>query len=323
MRYTKVEGLEKPVSRIALGTMIVNTRELERSFRLLDDALELGVNTLDSAWVYAGGDSERGIGRWMQERKNRDQVVVLTKGCHPNSDRKTVTPFDIQAQLHDSLARLRADYIDIYLLHRDNPDVPVGPIVEVLNDLRREGKVRAFGGSNWTEARIKEANQYAAGKGLMGFTATSPNYSLAEQVQDPWGPGCSTIGGPAHEKDRQWYRENQMAIFAYSSLARGFLSGRITRENFEEQKANLDDACRTAYCHEVNFKRLDRAQKLAQKKGLSVPQVSLAFILSQGLNVIPLVGAETRDEIQSAVTASDIELTPEESAWLDLRAERA
>lgn len=319
MRNTKVSGVDKTVSRIALGTMILNRREQERSFKLLDDAAELGITTYDSAHVYAGGESERTLGLWMEARKNRDRVVVLTKGCHPNGDRKRVTPFDLTADLQDSLARLRTDHIDIYLLHRDDPSVEVGVIVDTLNEHHRAGRIQSFGGSNWTEERIRAANDYAAKKGVLGFTATSPNYSLAEQVADPWGPGCTTIGGPSHAADRQWYRENQMGVFAYSSLARGFLSGRVSRANFETEKSKLDDACKKAYCHEVNFKRLDRAEELAKKLGVTVPQVGLAFILNQGLNVIALVGAENRAEIESAVRATEIELSPADSDWLDLK----
>lgn len=318
MRTTTVAGVDKPVSRIALGTMILNRREKERSFQLLDAAAELGVTALDTAHVYAGGESERTIGLWMEARRNRERVVVVTKGCHPNADRKRVTRFDLDADLHDSLARLRTDYVDVYLLHRDDPSVDVGTIVEALDVHRRAGRIRAFGGSNWTVERIRAANAYAVEHGLAGFTATSPNYSLAEQVEDPWGPGCTSLGGAAHAADREYCRATGIGVFAYSSLARGLLSGRITRANFETEQSTLDGACRKAYCHEVNFQRLDRAEALGKKLGLSVPQVGVAFVLNQGMNVIALVGAENRAEIESVARATEIDLSPEDSAWLDL-----
>ena len=103
MEYGTVEGVRKPVSRLVLGTMIINTKELDRSFRLLDDAVELGCTTLDTAHIYAGGDSERAIGGWMEQRGNREKLVILTKGCHHNQDRNRVTPWDIAADIHDSL----------------------------------------------------------------------------------------------------------------------------------------------------------------------------------------------------------------------------
>jgi aryl-alcohol dehydrogenase-like predicted oxidoreductase len=283
MKYGNVKGVEKPISRLVLGTMIINLNDREKSFKLMDDVFELGCTTLDTAHVYG---SEMAIGEWMKERSNRDKVVVSSKGAHPGADRKRVTPPDITSDLHDSLARLQSDYVDIYLLHRDDPDLPVGPIVEILNEHHNAGKIRAFGGSNWKHERIQEANEYAEKHGLITFNASSPNFGLAEQVQDPWGPGCVSISGPQEVNAREWYLKTQMPIFAYSSLGRGFFSGRITRENFESIKDSIDGACRHAYCHEVNFERLDRVQILAKEKGATVPQIATAYIMSQPLNVL-------------------------------------
>lgn len=318
MQYRTIISVEKPVSRLVLGTMIISGQEAERSFKLLDDAFTLGCTTLDTAHVYGGGHSERGIGAWMQARGNREDVVVISKGCHHNADRKRVTPFDIAADLYDSLARLQTDYIDVYLLHRDDPDVPVGLIVEALNAHKAAGRIRAFGGSNWVHVRIEAANDYAEQHGLTPFTASSPNYGLADQVDDPWGPGCVTISGPANADARAWYAANQMPVFAYSSLARGFFSGRITPENFAETRVMLDRACLTAYCHDVNFARLRRAMILAEEKDVTVPQLALAYILTSPLNVFALVGAANGEEFAENVQAFDIPLTENERAWLNL-----
>lgn len=318
MKYGKVKGVEKPISRLVLGTMIINLNEREKSFKLMDDVFELGCTTLDSAHVYG---SETAIGEWMQERNNREKVVVLTKGAHHSADRKRVTPSDITSDLQDSLARLKTDYIDIYMLHRDDPDYPIGPIVEILNEHHNSGKIKSFGGSNWRHERINEANEYAEKHGLIPFAASSPNFGLAEQVLDPWGPGCVSISGPQEAKAREWYLANQLPIFAYSSLGRGFFSGRITRENFDSIKDSIDGACRHAYCHEVNFKRLDRVQILAKEKGVTVPQIATAYIMSQPLNVFALVGAASKEEYKANSDALNIELTSEELAWLDLRSD--
>jgi aryl-alcohol dehydrogenase-like predicted oxidoreductase len=317
MRYGTIPNVDKPVSRVALGTMIINTNEYERSAALLDDALAAGISTLDCAHVYGGGNSERAIGRWMEERGHREQVVILSKGAHPNADRPRVTPYDITADLHDSLTRLRTDYIDIYLLHRDDPAVPVGPIVEVFNEHLRAGRIRAFGGSNWTHERLREANDYAAAHGLTPFAASSPNFSLAIQVDDPWGPGCVTIGGPDHAGARAWYARTGMAVFAYSSLGRGLFSGRITRANYAEMRDTLDGAAQRAYCYEVNLARLDRAHQLAAEKGMTVPQVALAYVLSQPLSIYALVGAAGTDEIAATTAAVALTLSPDELAWLE------
>jgi len=317
VRYGNVTGLDKRVSRLLLGTMIINTGELQKSFDLLDAAFVLGCNGVDCAHGYGGGASERAVGQWMEARGIRE-FVILTKGAHPNADRQRVTPYDITADLEDSLARLRSSYIDIYVLHRDNPALPVGPVVEILNEHHRAGKIRAFGGSNWTHRRIQDANDYAKAHGLTPFTASSPHFSLAETVNSPWGPGCVAISGPAESEARRWYAKTNMPVFAYSSLARGLFSGRVTRDNFRE---TADGACQHAYCHEVNFKRLDRVRELAREKGLSVPQIAMAYVMNQPLNIFALVGAASGEEFKANVEALDVTLTAEELAWLDLRRE--
>ena len=314
MKYEKLTGIDKPVSRLVFGTMIINSKEIEKSFKLLDEAVEIGYTTLDTAHAYP---SEWAIGQWLESRQAREKVVIISKGAHPNPDRERVTPFDITSDLHDSLARLRTDYIDIYLLHRDDLSKPVGPIVEILNEHYKAGKIRSFGGSNWTHERIQEANDYAAAHDLVPFTSSSPHYSLAEQVEEPWAPGCLAISGPDGAAAQAWYAKNQMPVFAYSSLARGFFSGRITRQLFAENKEAIDPACLQAYCHEQNFQRLDRAIQMAADKGISVPEVALAYIINQPFNVFPLVGAANRDEMMANLKVLDIKLTPAELDWLD------
>jgi aryl-alcohol dehydrogenase-like predicted oxidoreductase len=310
----QLPGLGQPLSRVVLGTMIIDKNRQDDSSALLDAALARGINVLDTANVYAGGNSERGIGVWMKSRGCRDQVVILTKGCHHNPDRQRVTPFDIGTDLHDSLARLQTDYVDIYMLHRDNPDYPVGPIVEALNAYHREGKIRAFGGSNWTHERLQQANDYAAAHGLVPFTVSSPNYGLALQVDNPWGPGCVTVAGPEHAAARAWYARTRTALFAYSSLARGLFSGRVTRENYKE---TADGAAQRAYCHEVNFQRLDRARELAARKGVTVTQIALAYVLHGEMLTFALVGAQNPAEIAECVAAQELHFTPAELAYLE------
>jgi aryl-alcohol dehydrogenase-like predicted oxidoreductase len=204
------------------------------------------------------------------------------------------------------------------MFHRDNPQAPVGELVEAMNELYNSGKIRAFGGSNWRHERIQEAKEYAEKHGLVPFTVSSPNYGLAEQVDDPWGPGCVSLSGPKNSEARRWYEKNQLAVFAYSSLGRGLFSGRVTRENYKEI---VDGACARAYCHEVNFQRLDRAAELAKRKGVSVTQIALAFVLNSPMNVYALVGAESRAECEANVAALDIKLTSHELEWLDLQRE--
>ncbi len=318
MEYGQVQGVSKKVSRLVQGTIMLNEEDIAGGFELLDAVFALGCNTFDTAHGYGGGQCERVLGQWLEERGNRDEVVIISKSAHLNRDRNRVTPFDITSDMFDSLARLRTDYVDIHLLHRDDPTVPVGPIVDILNEHMVAGRIHAFGGSNWQPDRIEAANEYAHKHGLVPFVASSPNYSLAEQVEEPW-KDCITISGPENEKKRAWYAANNMPLFTWSSLARGFFSGRITRDNFASIKDDLDGSCVQAYCYEQNFQRLDRVAALAAQKGKTVPQVALAFILRQSLNVHALIGCEKAEEFEANMEALTIELSAAELAWLDLQ----
>jgi aryl-alcohol dehydrogenase-like predicted oxidoreductase len=321
MDYGRIPGVEKPISRLVQGTVMVGSRELDRSFALLDAVYKLGCTAFDTAHGYGGGDCERTVGRWVRERGLRDQLVIIGKGAHPYNGRQRVTPEDITSDINESLERFGFDFIDLYLLHRDNPSVPVGPIVEVLNEHHRAGKIGAFGGSNWSTARLQEANAYAAAHGLTPFVASSPNFSLAEQVKAPW-EGCISISGPRGQAERDWYAANHMPLFPWSSLAGGFFSGRFRRDNLGSFESNLDKLCVESYCVEPNFARLDRAEQLGREKGLTIPQIATAYVLSYPLDIYALVGCASGDEFRANLEASTVRLTPQELAWLDLRGER-
>jgi aryl-alcohol dehydrogenase-like predicted oxidoreductase len=320
MEYGTLPGVDKRISRLVQGTIMLSSKRLEESFALLDGVYEQGGTAFDTAHGYGNGDCERVLGQWVIERGLRDEVLVIAKGAHHNADRQRVTPFDITADLHDSLARQKRDNFDLYLLHRDDPGVPVGPIVEILNEHKRAGKINAFGGSNWSVARLQEANAYAEANGLDGFTASSPNFSLAVQAKPPW-VNCISISGEAGAEERAWYAEKQMPLFTWSSLAGGFFSGRFNRGNLDSFSEYLDKLAVETYCIEDNFRRLDRVQELADEKGMTIPQIATAYVMSVPLNIFALVGCNTAAEFAANVAASELELSPAEIAWLELRSD--
>lgn len=320
MEYGTVAGIAKPVSRLVQGTVPLTYDDEAASLALLDAVFAHGCRAFDTAHGYGGGDSERILGSWIAGRGVRDDIVILGKGAHPYQGRDRVTPEDITADLEESLARMQVDFVDIYVLHRDNPEVPVGPIVEVLNEHKRAGKFHAFGGSNWSTARLAEANAYAAAHGLEPLTVSSPNYSLAVQVKPPWA-GCLSISGPAGEAERAWYLAQGMPIFPWSSLAGGFFSGRFRRDNLDTFTNYFDKLCVESYGSEENFQRLDRVEQLGDRIGLSVPQVAMAYIMSQPLDVFALVGCRTGDEYAANAAALGHRLSAAELAWLDLRSD--
>lgn len=316
MNYGQVTGLDKKISRLVQGTVMVNGDDIKKEFALLNGIYELGCTTFDTAHVYGDGKNERAVGKWVRENNLREQVVIIAKGAHHNQDRRRVTPHDITADIYDSLARFKFDYLDLYILHRDDPNVPVGPIVEVLNEHQKAGRVRAFGGSNWSHQRIDEANRYASERGLIPFVASSPNFSLADQVKEPWD-NCISIGGPKGKASRLYYQQQQTPLFTWSSLAGGFFSGRFRRDNLESFSSYFDKLCVTCYCVEENFQRLDRAEELAKKKGLTLPQIAMSYVMSQPLNIFALVGCQTPQEFKDNLDAASVKLTPEELAWLE------
>lgn len=317
MEYGHVTGIDKPISRLVQGTVMLSESRLAESFGLLDAVFEMGCTTFDTAHGYGGGDCERTLGRWIRERGNREKVVVLGKGAHHNRDRQRVTPFDIESDLHDSMARQGAEYIDLYLLHRDDPSQPVGPIVEVLHKYKEKGWIHAYGGSNWSTERLAEANAYAEENGLAPFVASSPNFSLAVQVKPPW-INCISISGPGGEGERAWYQQHNTPLFTWSSLAGGFFSGRFTRENLPGSGETL---LIESYASDENFDRLERVQELADEKGMTVPQIATAYIMSVPLNIFALVGCRTPQEFEDNLAASTTKLSQAEIDWLELKSD--
>lgn len=323
MPYGYIPEIDKPVSRIIQGTtMIGSDLDEAQSFALLDQVYELGCNTLDTAHVYSDGNSERVIGRWLQARNLRNEIIIITKGAAHSEDRRRLTPFDIASDLHDSLARLKTNYVDLYLLHRDDPDMPVEPIVDALNEHLRAGRLCAFGASNWTHQRIAAANSYAQANGLAQFVASSPQFSLAESFSEPW-PLCLTISGPTGAAARAWYTQTQMPLLAWSPLASGFFSGRFRSDNLDTfGEREWDRVVVQTYAAEANFQRLERASVLAAEKGLSTAQIALSYVMNQPLNVFGVVGPHTSIKFKQNIEACLVPLTPEEMAWLDLTSHR-
>lgn len=314
MQYGSIPGVRLPVSRLVFGCAFPEMRGGQEVGDVLDAAFAAGFNTFDTAENY--GPSEASLGRWVNSRNVRDQVVVLTKGAHPYDGRSRVTPQDIRADIEKSFDRLGTDYIDIYLLHRDDPEVEVGPLVELLDSYRRAGRIGVYGGSNWTAARVAEANAYAAAHGLFPFAVSSPQFSLAVQVRDPWG-GCVSISAPEQRGDRAWYAAQNIPIFSYSSLGSGMLSGRVKSAEPDAAKAKLNPDTVFGYHDPLNFERLARAEQLAQRKGCTVPDIGLAWLLHQELTVYPVVAASKPSHMARNVAAFSVSLTPFERDWLE------
>lgn len=302
----RLPGLDKPISRMVMGTdlggAIIPAPQL---FALLDYFVEHGGNCIDTAYIYGGGMGDTLLGQWLRQRNVREQMVVIAKGGHT----PFCTPEGMASQLHESLERLQTDYADIYMLHRDNLEIPAGEFVEALNEQKRAGRIRLFGGSNWSKARVIEANTYARERGLQGFSVLSNQFSLAEMCSPVWG-GCVSCSGPEW---REWLTQEQMAVFAWSSQARGFFvrGARDFTSDAEFVRCWYSDA---------NFARLARVQELACKRNVTPMQIVAAYVLQQQFPVFALVGPQKLSEMAACFSSFSIELTREEMAWLNLEA---
>ncbi|MFB8377546.1 aldo/keto reductase [Paenibacillus taichungensis] len=307
MEYIEIAGAGKPISRLIKGTDYFYHDSYEKAATNMDAFLAIGGNTVDSAHIYCGGQSEEVLGRYMQERGNRNEIVILTKGAHHDQNGPRVNADAIRSDLLTSLERLQTEHVELYALHRDDPNIPVGAILEALNEHIESGKIGAIGASNWTWQRLEEANSYAAANGLKGFTFSSPNLSLAK-ANEPFWAGCVS----ADEETLAWHERTKLPLLSWSSQARGFFTGRFTPEVRDNE-----DLVRVFYS-DGNWERLHRAEQLAESKKTSPIQIALAYVLNQPFPTCALIGAQNQAELLSCDEGSRITLSPEEIAWLDL-----
>ncbi|MFW6146372.1 MAG: aldo/keto reductase [Planctomycetota bacterium] len=320
MRYGHIDGIDKDVSRIGLGLMLLARGELEDDFALLDAAWASGVTLFDSAYIYGGGRPDRMFGRWLKARGLAEGVVLLDKCCHHRAGEPMVRPEVITAELNECLQRLGLPAIDILVFHRDDPAQPVGPLVERMNRHIDEGKIRAYGASNWTHERVAEANAYADAHGLRPMAVVSNQYSLAEWIEPPWTGGCVSLTGPDGADGRAYYASTPMALINWSSLCGGFFAGRFSRDNLDGFTDEDDRRCVRCYANEANFTRLDRAAQLGRRHGATPAQIALAWQLNGPLNAYPLTSALTPDQARENAAAADIPLSADEVAYLNLEA---
>jgi predicted dehydrogenase/aryl-alcohol dehydrogenase-like predicted oxidoreductase len=303
MPYAEIPGVGKQISRLVMG--VDNQYTLPHASVMFDDFVERGGTAFDTAYIYGRGLCERMLGQWIRNRGIRSDVVVIGKGAHtPHCD-----PESISRQLAESLDRLQTDHVDIYFMHRDNPDIPVGEFVDVLDEHLRAGRIKAYGGSNWQLARVAEANAYAEKAGRTPFAAVSNNFSLARALDVPWA-GCVSS---SDDESRTWLEKNQLALMPWSSQARGFFTGRAAPGD------KSDPELVRCWYSDDNFQRLARAQELAERRGVAPTAIALAYVLGQEFPTFPLIGPRALAETRTSLDGLTVELTPAEVRWLDLR----
>jgi aryl-alcohol dehydrogenase-like predicted oxidoreductase len=302
------------------GVSLGSTLDAATSYELLDAFVALGGNFIDTARIYADwlpGErsvSEKTIGRWLRQRRNRAQVIVATKGAHPELStmhKPRLAPKFVVADLEQSLRNLQTDYIDLYWLHRDDPTRPVAEIIDTLHAQVIAGKIRAFGCSNWRAARITAAQHYAHTRGYTGFVANQMLWSLAtvdaQNLSDPTMVNMDSALYSLH-------RQINLAAIPYASQANGYFQ-RLAAGTLDA----MPPASRRLYDTPANRARYARIQMLAADSGLTVTAIVLGYLRGQPFPTIPIIGCHTLAQLEDSCRAADTRLSIEQIAFLEGR----
>ncbi len=303
MKYSNVFG--KKSSKILLGTAYFGDGITEEvAFSMMDKFRELGGTHIDTARLYADGRSEEIVAKW---RKSRcaNEMMISTKGGYPTADepgRVRISEAEIRQDLERSMIALQVDEVDFFWLHRDDESVPVGQVIEYMNDLVKEGKFRKFGASNWTVERIEAAQAYAREHNLQGFSVSQLRFNPAYCK----GERNGLVGMDSHEFS--YYQKENLPVVAYSSQAKGFFS-----KMAEQGEAALSQKARERYLCEENLKKLSVIKALAEKYSCSVASLICgAFCSFEKPEVFPVIGSRTVVQMMDSLMGADVTLSQKE-----------
>jgi aryl-alcohol dehydrogenase-like predicted oxidoreductase len=316
MQYVRLGNTGLRVSRVCLGTMTYGSSSW-RDWVLNEDdsrpffkrALEAGVNFFDTADVYSLGASEEVTGRALKDFARRDDVVIATKVFSPmggGPNQRGLSRKHIFESIDTSLRRLQTDYIDLYQIHRWDAHTPIEETLEALNDLVRAGKVRYIGGSSMYAWQFAKALYTSDARGWTRFVSMQNHYNLVYREEErEMIPLCLDQG---------------VGVIPWSPLARGFLAGNRTQQKSGDTvRAKSDDFAHAMYYSEADFAVLTAVEQLANERGVKPAQIALAWMLHKPGVSAPIVGASKMYQLDEAIAAADLTLTPEEVKRLEDR----
>ena len=315
MRYRDFLGKKASVLVMGSAGFGMSMSQMQTN-EFLDVYAGFGGNFIDTARIYGDipnevfGISERAFGNWIAARHNRDGLIIGTKGGHPSIYSMNVGRLDrdsLTKDIYGSLNDLMVDYVDIYWLHRDDVTRPVGDILETLNMFISDGLTKHIGVSNWSPARMREANEYAKAHGMIGFEANQPQFSLARQdaVEDP----------TLYQMDKEMYDfhvETGMPCVPFSSQAKGFFI-----KYHDGGAESMPDKARRRFMTDYNMAIYDRLLKLSAETGYSVGALSLAYLTCNRFDIFPIVGVSKMAQVEALAEAGDALITLEQA--LELR----
>ncbi len=277
-------------SRFVYGT--VDLPDTAIAPKLLDRFYGAGGRALDVANVYRDGESAQAVGKWLHARSSRDGVVLYAKGCHPPD----CEPQLVGREVERAMGLLGVDYLDFFVLHRDDPDQPVAAWADSLLEQVGQRRIGSFGVSNWTVSRLRELRAYLDGIDEDHLAVFSNHFSLAQMGSPPW-PDCLALT----KEELVAIADLNIEMLAWSSLAIGFFAGRDV------------PSWNTA----ANRSRRERAAELGDRIGASPSAIALAYVLHQPEYVRPVVGTLSERHLDEAIAAASIELSPDELSWLE------
>jgi 1-deoxyxylulose-5-phosphate synthase len=315
MEYVKLGSTGLKVSRICLGTMTYGSKkwrewvlEEEESRPFIQRALEAGINFYDTADVYSLGVSEEILGRALKDfGPSRDKVVIATKVFSPMGDdpnQRGLSRKHIMSAIDDSLRRLGTDYVDLYQIHRFDPNTPVEETMEALNDVVRAGKALYIGASSMYAWQFQKMLHVSDQRGYARFVTMQNHYNLVYREEErEMNPLCRAEG---------------IGLIPWSPLARGFLAGNRSRQDKGETiRAKTDAFAHDLYYRDSDFTVVDRITEIAKKRGVNNAQIALAWILSKPEVSSPIIGASKMSHLEDGIKALEIRLDADEIKALE------
>ena len=309
MDYQRLGKSGLKVSRICLGTMTYGSSQWRdwvldesESRPFIQRALELGINFFDTADAYSLGVSEEILGRALNDFTRREEVVIASKVFFSMGDKPNLgglSRVHIMQAIEDSLRRLGTDYLDLYQIHRWDPETPIEETLEALHDVVKSGKVRYIGASSMYAWQFSKSLYLADLHGWTRFVSMQNHYNLVYREEErEMGPLCRSEG---------------IGVVPWSPLARGFLSGNRSHQDWGETvRAKSDEFAHQMYYQESDFTVVERVVELAQQRGVTPSQIALAWLLHQPGVTAPIIGASKMTHLEEDIAAIDIKLSPEE-----------
>ena len=311
MEHRKLGGSALSVAPLCLGGNVFGwTIDEAASFRLLDAALDGGLNFIDTADVYSrwveghvGGESETILGKWLKQNGKRDKVVLATKvGMDMGAGRNGLSKTRIAQAVEESLSRLQIDVIDLYQAHKDDADTPLEETLSAFGDLVKAGKVRAIGASNYSAPRLEAALQLSAAHSLPKYESLQPHYNLVfrQDYESTLEPVCE---------------KHNVGVIPYFSLASGFLSGKYRSEADTAGKARSGGV--KAYLNEKGFGVLKALDEVAKAHHSRPAVVALAWLIARPSITAPIASATSVEQLNDLVAATTLQLKKEDIQRLD------